>query len=235
MQPFSRRTPGGFFAVFLLFLSLVCFMGCATTPRADWERAEECFAQIREGRQGKVIGEAKSLLRHDGWNADARACLAMAYYRDGKTGLAVKGLREAEDTLPAERVQAIHDHIWNSMPELLAEKEYRDSSTLSGGDCILRNVTALGGNGFLLIGEFYHPEKKSTIRHVRGYRCRKGMEECTVVDRVCPGCIEREAEARIEITATRIVNIVRLKENIPLSRNVIYIEKILELERGTLR
>lgn len=223
-----------------LLLSLPLFFplldaGCAAVPRADWQRAEECLAQIREGRQEKVIGEAKGLLRSDRGNADAQACLAMAYYRGGNAGLALKRLRDVEDALPAERVQMIHDHIWNSMPELLAEKEYRDSSTLSGGDCMLRNVTALGGNGFLLIGEFYHPGKKSTIRHLRGYRCAEGREKCTMVDRVCPECIETEAEARIEITDTRIVHIVRPKENIPLSRNVAYIEKILELERGNVR
>ncbi len=174
------------------------------------------------------------MIRQDRWNADAHACLAIAYYLNGHPEFSIRRLKEAEETLPKEAIDAIHDRIWTYLPELLAEKEYRDFSTLSGGDCIIRNVTALEGRGYLVLGYFYNPEVKKRIRHVRGYACNPQSEHCKDLDKVCPACTIQESEAIISIKDYRVTGIQKLIDNRPIERNIKYIEKVLELERGKL-
>ncbi len=219
-------------SVILSIAALWLAVGCATDPKADWERSGACFEQIKAGKQEKLISDAKRMIRQDRWNADAYACLAMAYYRNGNTEFALKSLKVAEDTLPKEVIDSIHDKIWTYRPELLAEKEYKDFYALSGGDCILRNVTALEGNGSLILGYFYNPEVNKRIRHIRAKKYISGTEQCTEIDKVCPKCTIQEAEAIIKIKDYRITDIQKLISSRPIERNVRYIEKILELERN---
>ncbi|MEW6117918.1 MAG: hypothetical protein AB1553_13635 [Nitrospirota bacterium] len=217
----------------IMFLWLTAFWlaaGCATTGSADWKHSEECFPRLTAGAYDKIIRDSKAILRNNRWNADAHACLAMAYYLKSNTEFALKSLKGAEDTIPKEAIDAIHDKIWMHLPELLAEKEYRDFHAITGGDCILRNVTALDGNGFLILGYFYNPEVQKRIRHIRGNKCDANMDTCSEIDKVCPACTLEESEAVITIRDYKISEVQKLIDNRPIERNIRYIEKILELE-----
>jgi|GEM_PF-6998087 len=196
------------------------------------QRSDEgqCYELIRLGRAESVISDSKSIIRQDRWNADAHACLAIAYYLSGRVYMAIKKLREAEDSIPKEIVDKIHDRIWTYAPELLAEKEYRDNYTLSGGACILRNVTSLEGTGYLMIGNYFNPYNSSTARHLRAYKCNPEMQGCKEIDHVCPDCKLKEEEAKVIIKDYRIVEIKKFKD-VELSRNIRYISKLLELDR----
>lgn len=216
-----------------LYLLVLCLTaGCAATTKADWGKAGECFAMISIGKQGKVISDAKSILIDDRWNADAHACLVMAYYLSDKKQLAIKRLREAADTIPKEHVDGIHDILWDYTPEFLAEREYMENYPLNGGDCLLRNVKALQGNGFLIIGRFYDPKESKMVRHVMGYRCSKAIDRCADIDLTCPECELRDPEAVIVINDYRISEIQHIQIDRPIIRNVRYIEKVLEIEDG---
>lgn len=192
--------------------------------------AGECFNLIKSGKFEAVISDSKSILKNDRWNADAYACITMAYYFSDKKYLAMKKLKEAEETIPKEDVDKIHNKIWTYLPELLAEKEYRDNYTLSGGACILRNVTSIDGTGYLIIGRYFNPYNSSTTRHLRAYKCNPEMQGCKEIDHVCPDCRLMEEEAKVIIKDYKIVEIKKFK-NVELSRNIRYIGKILELEQ----
>lgn len=191
----------------------------------------ECFAGIERGNAEQMVRDARRIIRKERWDADARACLAMAYYRMGKTDFAFRGLKEAEDTIPKESIDVMHDKIWTYLPELLAEKEYKDFHAFAGGDCILRNVTALEGNGTLILGYFYNPETGKRIRHIRAEKCDAGMKPCLEIDKVCPLCRLEEKEAIITIRDYNISSVERLKRDVPIERNMRYIKKILDLEK----
>lgn len=215
-------------ALILLFPALA---GCAIATKPDWGTAGECFAMINLGRQDRVISDAKSIIRDDRWNADANACLVMAYYMSNRKDAAIKKLSETADSIPKEQVDKVHDILWDYTPEFLAEKEYRDNYTLEGGDCLLRNVTALKGTGFLIIGRFYDPRVSKVVRHITAYKC-PAADDCVDIDLTCQGCALEEGEAVIRVDDYAIVEIQRLIENRPIERNVRYIEKILEIENG---
>ncbi|GER93693.1 hypothetical protein A45J_1449 [hot springs metagenome] len=115
---------------------------------AEWKDSFECFNLIKSGKHDTIINDAKNILKEDSWNADANACLVMAYYLSDRKFFAIKRINEIEESFPKEVIDKIHDKIWNNVPELLAEKEYKNNYTISGGACILRNVTSLGrGHG----------------------------------------------------------------------------------------
>ncbi|MEW5746362.1 MAG: hypothetical protein AB1805_13100 [Nitrospirota bacterium] len=214
---------------------LLMLSGCATVRPVDWTTADECFEQIQGGLQDKVRTDARVRLREDRWNADAYACLAMAQYAAGNPEFALKSLREAEETIPEEAIDGIHDKLWIHQPELLAEKEYKAFSALAGGDCILRNVTALEGDGSLVLGYFFNPETNKRIRHIRAMQCGSSAEHCAEIDKVCPACTIEEKEAIITIRGYRITSVERLMSDRPIERNLRYIEKILELERAKMQ
>lgn len=204
--------------------------GGAFAAKPKWESASECFALIRLGMSETVIEDAKAVIRGDRWNADANACLVMAYYLSGRKDAAMIKLAEAADSIPKEDVDKIHEILWEYTPEFLAEKEYRDNYTLGGGDCLLRNVTALKGTGFLIIGRFYDPRVSKVVRHITAYKC-PAAGDCVDIDLTCQGCALEEGEAVIRVDAYAIAEIQRLIENRPIERNVRYIEKILEMEK----
>lgn len=210
---------------------LFVLVACAPRAAVEWKSAEECSLQIARGLHGKALDDARARIRQERWNADAYACRAMAYYARGNTEFALKGLKEAEDTLPRETIDGIHDRLWIHQPELLAEKEHRTFSALAGGDCLLRNVAALEGNGALVLGYFFNPEVKERIRHIRALKCGSETERCAEVDTVCPACVLEEKEAVITIKEYRVVAVEQLISDRPIERNLRYIEKILELEQ----
>lgn len=222
-----RQATAGFTAV-ILTSGIVCAAGSGP----DWKNAEECLALIERGKYEKVIADSKFLLNEDRWNADANACLVMAYYLGNRKQYALMKLAEISDALPYESVQRIHDILWKYLPEFLAEKEYTSNFTLNGGDCLLRNVKALKGNGFLIIGRFFDPQESRVVRHVTGYRCSSGMESCEDVDMTCRGCSLEEPEAVIAINDYRVSEIQLLMADRPVARNVRYIQKVLEIEHG---
>lgn len=215
-----------------MFFSLLPLIasGCASASKPAWRNANECFAAIKDGSQERVISEAKSVIIDDRWNADASACLVMAYYLSGRKETAIRKLGETADAIPKEQVDKIHDILWDYTPEFLAEKEYRDNYTLEGGDCLLRNVTALKGTGFLIIGRFYDPRVSKVVRHITAYKCPPAGD-CVDIDLTCRGCALEEGEAVIRVDDYAIAEIQRLIENRPIERNVRYIEKILEMEK----
>lgn len=217
----------------LIFIPLaLCFFFFvpADSYGAEGNNAEECFSLIKSGRYDAVIADAKVMLKKDSWNADANACLVMAYYLSERNFLAMKKLQETEESLPKESIDAIHDKIWNHVPEILAEREYRNNYTISGGACILRNVTSLDGTGYIMIGNYFNPFNSSISRHLRAYKCNSEMQGCKEIDHVCPDCAMKEEEAKVIIKDYRIVEIKKF-ENVELSRNIRYISKILELEQ----
>lgn len=216
-------------ALILLFPALA---GCATATKPDWGNAGECFAMIKLNRQDRVISDAKYIIRDDRWNADANACLVMAYYLSDRKDAAMKNLSETAGSIPKEQVDKVHDILWDYTPEFLAEKEYRDNYTLEGGDCLLRNVTALKGTGFLIIGRFYDPHVSKVVRHIMGYKCNQNTGICEDIDLTCQGCRLEEPEAIVAINDYRISEIQHLMEERHIERNVRYIEKILEIENG---
>jgi hypothetical protein len=181
---------------------------------------------IRRGEYGEVVSLAGSSLSSDRWDVEAQACLAVASYLKGRREWTMKKLREADESLPREVLDKIHDRIWELLPELLAEKEYRDSYAMKGGACILRNLLELRGTGELLIGEFFNPLTATTSRHLRGI-----SPENRELDLVCEDCELRKAEARIIIRDYEVKDVRILAEGVELSRNVRYIKKILELEK----
>ncbi len=217
----------GLAIILLIFFSCISFV---QNSRAEWKDSKECFNLIKSGRHDTVISDSKSILKEDSWNANANACLVMAYYLSDRKFFAMKKIREIEESLPKEVIDEIHDRIWNDVPELLAEKEYRNNYTISGGACILRNVTSLDGMGYLIIGSYFNPFDSSISRHLRAYKCNSEMQGCKEIDHVCPDCKLKEEEAKVIIKDYRIVKIKKLKD-VELSRNIRYISKILELER----
>ncbi len=216
----------------LTFLVAFFVSGCVTTTRPEWSRAEGCFALIKNGSEERVISDAKSIIKDDRWNADAQACLVMAYYSSNRRHLATKKLNEAVDTIPKEQVEKIHDILWEFVPEFLAEREYSNNYTINGGDCLLRNVKALKGNGLIIIGRFYDPKESRAVRHVMGYRCRPNIQKCEDIDLTCPDCTLLEPEAVIVINDFRVADIQHLMSERPISRNIKYIKRILEIENG---
>lgn len=214
----------------ILLILFSCIYHVQTPYAEQWKSSTECFDLIKSNKYDSVISDAKTILKKDSWNADANACLVMAYYLSNRKFFAMKKMREIEDSLPKEVIDDIHNKIWKDVPELLAEKEYKDNYTISGGACILRNVTSLDGTGYLIIGDYFNPSDSSTGRHLRAYKCNSEMQACKEIDHVCPACKPREEEAKVIIKDYRIVEINKLK-NIELSRNIRYIEKILELEQ----
>ncbi len=215
-----------------MIATLICsLLICHSPCRGDASPAGDCSGLLGMGQYSEAASLAKSAIRRERWDAGAHACLAMASYLGGKGEQAMRALREAEDSLPKEVLDSIHDRIWELLPELLAEKEHRDSSAMRGGSCLLRNVAALKGEGQLLIGQFYNPVLSVTNRHVRGYRCSGGGEDCPEVDLVCAGCELRRPEARIFISGYEVKEVRPLAGGVDLSRNVRYIKKILELEK----
>ncbi|MEW6740949.1 MAG: hypothetical protein AB1325_13740 [Nitrospirota bacterium] len=213
--------------ILLIFFSCVFLV---QNSHAEWKDSKECFNLIKSGKHDTVISDAKSILKEDSWNADANACLVMAYYLSDRKFFAMKKIKEIEESLPKEVIDEIHDKIWNDVPELLAEKEYRNNYTISGGACILRNVASLDGTGYIMIGSYFNPFDSSISRHLRAYKCNSEMQGCKEIDHVCPDCKLREEEAKVIIKDYRIVEIKKLK-NVELSRNIKYISKILELEQ----
>lgn len=213
----------------IIWLILFSCFFLVQNSHAEWKDSTGCFNLIKSGKQDTVISDAKTILKEDSWNADANACLVMAYYLSGRKFFAMKKINEIEDSLPEEVIDKIHDKIWNDVPELLAEKEYRNNYTISGGACILRNVTSLDGTGYLMIGNYFNPFNLSISRHLRAYKCNSEMQGCKEIDHVCPDCKLKEEEAKMIIKDYRIVEIKKFK-NVELSRNIRYIEKILELE-----
>lgn len=215
-------------SILLAFFSLALLV--QNVKAIEWKDSTECFNLIKSGKYDAVISGAKMILKEDSWNADANACLAMAYYLSDRKFFAMKKIKEIEESLPKEVIDKIHDKIWNDLPELLAEKEYRSNYTISGGACILRNVTSLDGTGYLMIGSYFNPFDSSISRHLRAYKCNSEMQGCKEIDHVCPDCKLKEEEAKVTIKDYRIVEIKKLKK-VELSRNIRYISKILELEQ----
>ncbi len=215
--------------VWIVFFFLSPFI--ETSHAADWKDSTGCFNLIKSGKHDAVISDSKSILKEDSWNADANACLVMAYYLSDRKFFALKKIKEIEESLPKEVIDKIHDKIWNDVPELLAEKEYKNNYTISGGACILRNVTSLDGTGYLMIGNYFNPFNSSISRHLRAYKCNSEMQGCKEIDHVCPDCAMKEEEAKVIIKDYRIAEIKKFK-NVELSRNIRYISKILELERN---
>ncbi|MDI6801039.1 MAG: hypothetical protein QMD01_03135 [Thermodesulfovibrionales bacterium] len=218
------------YKLLFIFYLFVVLLTSQDANGAVWKYADECYGLIKSGEYETVIKDSKLVIRQDRWNSDAYACLAMAYYLSDRKYLAIKAMKEAEDNIPQEAVEKVHDNIWNHLPELLAEKEYRDNYTLSGGACILRNVTSLSGAGYLVIGNYFNPVNSTIGRHLRGYKCDPNIKECKEIDHVCPDCSIKEEEVRIFIKDFRIVEIRKFK-NVELSRNIRYVKKILELEQ----
>jgi hypothetical protein len=218
----------GLAIILLIFFSCISFV---QNSHAEWKDSKECFYLIKSGRHDTVIRDSKSILKEDSWNADANACLVMAYYLSDRKFFAMKKIREIEESLPKEVIDEIHDKIWNDVPELLAEKEYRNNYTISGGACILRNVTSLDGTGYIMIGNYFNPFNSSISRHLRAYKCNSEMQGCKEIDHVCPDCKLKEEEAKVIVKDYRIVEIKKFKD-VELSRNIRYISKILELERN---
>ena len=216
----------------ITFLAAFFASGCATTTRPEWSRADGCFALIKNGHAERVISDAKSIIRDDRWNADAQACLVMAYYSGNRGDLAIKRLNEAVDTIPKEQVKKIHDILWEFVPEFLAEREYNNNYTINGGDCLLRNVKALKGNGLLIIGKFYDNRESKAVRHVMGYQCSPDIQKCKDIDLTCPDCTLMEPEAVIVINGFRVTDIQNLISGRPVTRNIKYIKRILEIESG---
>lgn len=219
-------------AKILSVLILCLWAGCATTTKTDWRSAEECFALMELGRQETIITDSKSILSDDRWNADAHACLIMAYYLSGRNQFAIKRLREAADTIPKEHVDRIHDILWDYTPEFLAEREFAENYPLNGGDCLLRNIKALHGSGFIIIGRFYDPKESKSVRHIRVYRCSFKTDTCEDVDSTCPECDLKEPEAVIVVNNYRVTEIQHILDDRPIIRNVRYIKKLLEIENG---
>ncbi|MFZ6007684.1 MAG: hypothetical protein ACOYU2_08530 [Nitrospirota bacterium] len=213
--------------ILLIFFSCVFLV---QTSHAEWKNSKECFNLIKSGKHDTVISDAKSILKEDSWNADANACLVMAYYLSDRKFFAMKKIKEIEEYLPKEVIDKIHDRIWNDVPELLAEKEYKNNYTISGGACILRNVTSVDGTGYIMIGNYFNPFDSSISRHLRAYKCNSEMQGCKEIDHVCPDCKLKEEEAKVIIRDYRIVEIKKFR-NVELSRNIRYISKILELEQ----
>ncbi len=216
-------------AIILLIL-FSCIFHIQTSYTAEWKDSTECFELIKSDKYDVIIRDAKTILKKDSWDVDANACLIMAYYLSNRKFFAMKKINEIEESLPKEVIDEIHDKIWSDAPELLAEKEYKDNYTISGGACILRNVTSLNGTGYLIIGNYFNPFDSSVGRHLRAYKCSSEMQGCKEIDHVCPDCKLREEEAKVIIKDYRIVEIKKFK-NVELSRNIRYISKILELEQ----
>lgn len=219
---------GAFIAAIILSFAGVC-AGNTTT---GWKNAGECLALIENGKYDRVADNSKSLLSSDRWDADANACLVMAYYLGNRRQYAFKKLTEIADALPEEYVRKIYGILWDYVPELLAEKEYGDNYTINGGDCLLRNVAALKGSGFLIIGRFFDPVESRVVRHVMGYRCSSRSGSCEDIDLTCHGCRLEEPEAVIVIDNYRVSEIQQIMDNRPVARNVRYIQKILDIENG---
>ncbi len=213
--------------ILLIFFSCIFLV---QNSHAEWKDSKECFDFIKSGKHDVVISDSKSILKKDSWDADANACLVMAYYISGRKFFAMKKINEIEESLPKEVIDKIHDKIWNDVPELLAEKEYKNNYTISGGACILRNLTSLGGTGYLVIGNYFNPFDSSISRHLRAYKCNSEIQGCKEIDHVCPDCKLIEEEAKVIIKDYRIVEINKFK-SVELSRNIRYISKILELEQ----
>ncbi|NTU42402.1 MAG: hypothetical protein HGA78_05000 [Nitrospirales bacterium] len=211
--------------VFSVIILLTLYAGRGGAAMGD------CAAMLGEGRYNEAISASRSALRNERWDTDAQACLVIASYLKGRKEWAVRTLKEADDSLPKEVLDGLHDRIWGQLPELLAEKEYKDNFTMKGGSCLLRNVTALKGSGELLIGEFFNPLTSTTNRHARGFRCDGRGENCMETDLVCSDCLPRKEEARIVIRDYEVKDVRILAEGVELSRNVRYIKKILELEK----
>lgn len=171
-----------------------------------------------------VINEALQSLKVNSWNAQAHACIAMAYYKISNPEMALKRLKNAEEQLPYEVLKEIHDTIWHYMPELVALKEFKDGYTLVGGDCLIKNVTALNGSGKLVIGKFYNPNDNLTVRHIRAYK--QGKE----IDFVCPECKLISKELDITVKDYLITELAPLTAVASLRRNLTYIKTILRLQ-----
>lgn len=193
-----------------------------------------CIRLIESKKYDSAIEESKMILRIDKWNPDAYSCLSMAYYLKGNRYYAFKKLKEAEEEIPTEMVERIHDIVWNYLPELVADKEFRDNYTMKGGACILRNLSSIDGNGTVLIGKYYNPDTGKTERHLRSYRCQDGdLDKCAGIDHVCPRCELKEQEAILIIKEFKIVETKKVDMKIDISRNIRYIRRILELQKGS--
>jgi hypothetical protein len=67
--------------------------------------------------------------------------------------------------------------------------------------------------------------------HLRSLKCKKeNLHKCIEIDYTCPKCKLKEKEAEILIKDFKITLIKRENEKIDISRNIRYIEKILELQ-----
>lgn len=192
---------------------------------------DKCTEYIDSKAYNKAIEYSKAYLKKDKWNAEAYSCLSIAYYLKGNKEYALKKLKEAEETIPLESVEKIHDLLWEYSPELLAEKEYIDSYTLKGGACIIRNLASINGSGLLEIGFFYNPDKFITDRHLRAYKCKTDNKDCMIIDHICPKCELKEREILLTIEHFEIKDIKKMNKNLDLSRNIRYIKKILELQK----
>lgn len=195
---------------------------------------DRCIKHINSREFNSAVDDAKTYLKKDKWNAEAHSCLSIAYYLKGNKQYALKKLKEAEETIPLESVEKIHDLLWEYLPELLAEKEFVDNYTLKGGACILRNLTSIDGSGILEIGVFYNPDKDTTDRHLRAYKCGIDEKDCIMIDHICPKCVLKEKEVLLTIKDFEIKDIKKMDKGLDLLRNIRYIKKILELQKGRL-
>lgn len=197
------------------------------------EIMDRCIEYLDSKSYVRAIDDSKAHLKKDKWNAEAYSCLSIAYYLKGNREYALKKLKEAEETIPSEYIEKIHDLLWKYLPELLAEKEFIDNYTLKGGACILRNLTSIKGSGLIEIGFFYNPDKDITDRHLRAFKCEK-EKDCIIIDHICPQCILREREVLLIIEDFEIKEVKRMDKNSDLSKNIRYIRKILSLQKEEL-
>lgn len=176
------------------------------------------------------ITASKKAIRKDRWNAEAYACLALSYELIGDTYLALKILRDAEDQLPQHVLKVIHDYLWELNPELLATKEFKDRFTMSGGDCIIKNVSMIDGFGYLIIGQFYNPDLKLTTRHLSALKCSERLDNCHERNLICPKCKIVTPEVLLEVRQYRITATYYISE-VVLDKNLRYVNRVLELQR----
>ncbi len=203
-------------ALALLFLLLMTPVDGASLSCASKEPQE-------------TIIEAKETLRKDPWNADAHACLALAYDRSGHGYRAIKKMRDAEEQLPQHILGAIHDLLWDVSPELLARKEFTDRYTMTGGDCIIKNTSMIDGFGYLILGRYYNPDTQTAMRHLGAIKCDRAMDKCRDRNLACPNCTIVTPEVVLKVRAYRVEEIYPIK-NAPTERNLRYINTLLRLQ-----
>lgn len=205
--------------------SVVLFASLFTLQASyAFETVTNCVSHLTTPKQ--VITEALQILKADTWHAQAHACIAMAYYKMSNPEMALKRLKIAEEQLPHEVLKEIHDTIWHHMPELVALKEFKDGYAFVGGDCLLKNVTALNGSGKLVIGKFYNPTENLTVRHIRAFK--QGKE----IDFVCPECKLISKELELTVNNYQISELTPPTAVASLRRNITYINTILRLQSG---